>query len=131
MGRQGRALDELTIPVSEGMHVTDHLRLPVTTSSQPSRLGAQVSWQSSDPTILTHTGNKKGDGEVTLSLTISKDGYLYNKSYHLKVGDYTPITTLKEEAAAESLLYDLYGRKVQKQQGKIYIINGRRVVHYR
>ena len=120
------ALDELTIPVTADMHVTQNLRLPVTTNSQPSRLGAVVSWQSSDPTILTNAGVIRGDGEVTLSLTISKDGYMYNKSYPLRVGDYTPISTIKGEESPEPPTFDLYGRKVQKQPGKIYIINGRR-----
>ncbi len=121
------ALDELTVPVTDGMHVTQNLTLPVTTTARITRLGASVRWSSSNEEILTSTGVVKGDGEVVLTLTISKEGRLYNKSYRLLVGDLSGITNINNDCARESELVDLYGRRVQQPYGKMYIIRGRKV----
>ena len=121
------ALDELTVPVSDGMHVTEKLTLPVTSTYKPTRLGALVSWSSSNEQVLTSKGVVKGDGEVTLTLTISKDGHSYNKSYRLLVGDLSGIADIYNDCARGSELFDLYGRRVQQPHGKMYIIKGRKV----
>ena len=121
------ALDELTVPVTDGMHVTQNLTLPVTTTARITRLGASVRWSSSNEEILTSTGVVKGDGEVVLTLTISKEGRSYNKSYRLLVGDLSGITNINNDCARESELVDLYGRRVQQPYGKMYIIRGRKV----
>ena len=123
------ALDELTIPVTEGMHITENISLPRTSNSQPSRLGAEVTWTSDNVKVLTSAGVIKGDGEVTLTLTISKDGFSYNKPYHLLVGDLTGITTLSSEDEALPKVYDLWGRSVQQPLRGIYIINGKLIRH--
>lgn len=121
------ALDELKVPVSDGMHVTEKLTLPETSTYKPTRLGALVSWSSSNEQVLTSKGVVKGDGEVTLTLTISKDGHSYNKGYRLLVGDLSGITNINNDCARGSELFDLYGRRVQQPHGKMYIIKGRKV----
>ena len=121
------ALDELSVPVTDGMHVTENLTLPVTTTARITRLGASVRWTSSNEEVLSSTGVVKGDGEVILTLTISKDGRSYNKSYRLLVGDLSGIANINNDCARGSELFDLYGRRVQQPHGKMYIIKGRKV----
>lgn len=74
-------LDKTSIPTSIASDLTLSAGL----------LGAQCIWTSSDENILTSEGKIKGQGNVTLSLTIRKDGYVYTKNYTISVnGDVTP-----------------------------------------
>lgn len=116
-------LDNLSIPVKDKMHVTENLTLPTT-----GKLGATVSWSSSQPTVLTNAGKVYGDGEVTLTLNIAKDGFSYIKEYTLLVGNYTDVDRLKEEKQVPGRAYDLYGKCVQQVSHRIQIIDGKKIV---
>ncbi len=122
------ALNELSIPITDGMHVTENVTLPTTSSTTVTRLGALVSWTTSDASVMTKAGKVVGDGEVTLTLTITKDGYQYNKPYQLLVGDLSAIAQLKSDATGRTEVRDLYGRQVQQPSHGIYIINGKAVM---
>lgn len=73
-------LDKLTIPFSDGGTLNEKPALPT-----DALLGTTLSWKSSDTSILADDGTVKGKGNVTLTLTISKDDYIYQKDYNLTV----------------------------------------------
>ena len=117
-------LDNLTLPVTDQQEVQDNLTLPATGS-----LGARVSWTSSDESVLTGKGVVSGSGIITLTLHVAKDGYDYQKPFTLKVGDYSAITDVREDASEPQPYYDLQGRRVQlPQQRGIYITGGKKVL---
>lgn len=74
--------DKVSVPFSDGATINSSQKLPVS-----GLLGADISWTSSDPELLTSTGavTGKGAGSVTLTMTIAKNGYSYSKSYNLYV----------------------------------------------
>lgn len=49
------------------------------------KLGTNISWKSSDESILTSDGKVKGQGEVTMTMIVSKDDYVYTKDYTIVV----------------------------------------------
>ena len=116
-------LDSLSIPVSDGQHLTDNVSLPTS-----SKLGASVAWKSSDISVLTNGGVVRGDGEVVLTLTISKDGYSYSKAYNLQVGDVSSIANLCNEEQVRTGCIDLMGRRVQQPASGFYIRNGHKSI---
>ena len=75
-------LDHLHVPFTDGATINKDVTLPEETG----RLGAAVSWKSSDIDVYDDDiGEPLADGPVTLTLTISKDGSVYKKEYSLKV----------------------------------------------
>ncbi|MCQ2221505.1 MAG: glycoside hydrolase family 43 protein, partial [Prevotella sp.] len=66
-------------------------------------LGAKISWTSSDESIMTSKGIVKGNGAVTMTMNIEKDGYVYSKQYNITVDagtiatvpTYYPVSTSK------------------------------------
>ncbi len=116
-------LDNLTLPVKDQQEVTSNLSLPTT-----GKLGALVSWISSDESVLTSKGVVAGSGIITLTLNVNKDEYAYQKEYTLKVGDYMSISDVQEDAAAERSVYDLLGRKVDRATRGIFIVGGKKVI---
>lgn len=75
-------LDHLHVPFTDGATINKDVTLP----EEAGRLGAAVSWKSSDIDVYDDDfGEPVADGPVTLTLTISKDGYVYKKEYSLKV----------------------------------------------
>lgn len=116
-------LDSLVIPVSDGMNLTENVSLPTT-----GKFGATVAWKSSDTKILTNVGAVRGMGEVTLNLTISKDGYSYSKDYTILVGDYSAITTLEGEKETTQQVFNFYGQRVQQHLRGFCIVNGQKCV---
>lgn len=75
-------LDHLHVPFTDGATINKDVTLP----EESGRLGAAVSWKSSDIDVYDDDfGEPVADGPVTLTLTISKDGYVYKKEYSLKV----------------------------------------------
>ena len=73
-------LDKTSVPFADGATLNSKPILPT-----EGHLGATVSWKSSDPSILTDDGVVKGKGKVTMTMTISKDGYEYTKNYTLNI----------------------------------------------
>lgn len=73
-------LDKTSIPFADGATLNSKPILPT-----EGHLGATVSWKSSNPSILTDEGLVKGKGKVTMTMTISKDGYEYTKDYTLNI----------------------------------------------
>lgn len=73
-------LDKTSVPFADGATLNSKPILPT-----EGHLGATVSWKSSDTSILTDDGVVKGKGKVTMTMTISKDGYEYTKDYILNI----------------------------------------------
>lgn len=73
-------LDKLSIPVADGAVINDDIKL--TTKGY---LGTTVAWTSSDPDIMSDTGRINGNGTVTLTMTLTKDNYIYKKAYQITV----------------------------------------------
>lgn len=73
-------LDNISVPLSDGSSVKSQPTLPTT-----GRLGAKVSWTSSDESIMTSAGVIKGKGKVTMTMKVEKDGYVYLKNYNITV----------------------------------------------
>ena len=73
-------LDKTRVPFADGATLNSKPQLPT-----EGHLGATISWKSSNPSILTDEGVVKGKGKVTMTMTISKDGYEYTKDYTLNI----------------------------------------------
>lgn len=73
-------LDKTSVPFADGATLNSMPKLPT-----EGHLGATISWKSSNPSILTDEGVVKGKGKVTMTMTISKDGYEYVKDYTLNI----------------------------------------------
>lgn len=75
-------LDKTLVPFADGATISTRQTLPT-----KGYLGTTVRWKTSDPTLLTAGGTVSATrtGPVTLTLTIAKDGYLYEKAYNLHV----------------------------------------------
>lgn len=73
-------LDKTSVPFADGATLNSKPQLPT-----EGHLGATISWKSSNPSILTGEGVVKGKGKVTMTMTISKDGYEYTKDYTLNI----------------------------------------------
>lgn len=96
-------LDKTSVPFADGATLNSKPILPT-----KGHLGATVSWKSSDPSILTDEGVVKGKGKVTMTMTISKDGYEYTKDYILNINAdaeetipvYYPVSAQKNTTSA-------------------------------
>ena len=73
-------MDKISVPFTDGATLNSKPKLPA-----EGLLGATISWKSSNPSILTDEGVVKGKGKVTMTMTISKDGYEYTKDYTLNI----------------------------------------------
>jgi len=73
-------INKMTLPFSDGATLNAAPSLPT-----QGKMGANISWTSSDPSILTDEGKVKGKGNVTMTMTISKDDYEYVKDYTLNI----------------------------------------------
>ena len=73
-------LDKTNVPFTDGATLNSKPKLPT-----EGHLGATISWKSSNPSVLTDEGVVKGKGKVTMTMTISKDGYEYTKDYTLNI----------------------------------------------
>lgn len=82
-------LDKISVPFTNGATLNSKPKLPT-----EGHLGATISWKSSNPSILTDEGVVKGKGKVTMTMTISKDGYEYTKDYTLNIDAEAEETTL-------------------------------------
>ncbi len=114
-------LDKTSVPFADGATLNSKPILPT-----EGHLGATISWKSSNPSILTDEGVVKGKGKVTMTMTISKDGYEYTKDYTLNIDAeaeettpvYYPVSAQKNTTSAWwtnfSPYYELQaGKKIQ------------------
>ena len=114
-------LDKTSVPFADGATLNSKPQLPT-----EGHLGATISWKSSNPSILTDEGVVKGKGKVTMTMTISKDGYEYTKNYTLNIDAeaeettpvYYPVSAQKNTTSAWwtnfSPYYELQaGKKIQ------------------
>ena len=118
-------LSKMTLPFSDGATLNAAPSLPA-----QGKMGAKISWKSSDTSILTDDGKVKGKGKVTLTMTISKDDYEYVKDYTLNIDAeaeestpvYYPVSALKNTTSGWwsnfSPYYELQAGK--KMQFKFY-----------
>ena len=96
-------LSKMTLPFSDGATLNAAPSLPV-----QGKMGANISWKSSDTSILTDEGKVKGKGKVIMTMTISKDEYEYVKDYSLNIDAeaeettpvYYPVSALKNTTSA-------------------------------
>lgn len=114
-------LSKMTLPFSDGATLNAAPSLPA-----QGKMGANISWKSSDTSVLTDDGKVKGKGKVTLTMTISKDEYEYVKDYTLNIDAeaeettpvYYPVSSVKNTTSVWwsnfSPYYDLKaGKKLQ------------------
>lgn len=114
-------LSKMTLPFSDGATLNAAPSLPA-----QGKMGANISWKSSDTSVLTDDGKVKGKGKVTLTMTISKDEYEYVKDYTLNIDAeaeettpvYYPVSSVKNTTLVWwsnfSPYYDLKaGKKLQ------------------
>ena len=73
-------VNKINLPFDDGTVLEETPVLPT-----EGKLGTNISWKSSDESILTSDGKVKGQGEVTLTMTVSKDNYVYTKDYTIVV----------------------------------------------
>lgn len=73
-------LENISVPISNGATIRTKPTLPTT-----GRLGAKVTWKSSDETIMANDGTIKGKGKVVMTMSVEKDGYAYSKAYSLTI----------------------------------------------
>lgn len=118
-------LDKTSVPFADGATLNSMPKLPT-----EGHLGATISWKSSNPSILTDEGVVKGKGKVTMTMTISKDGYEYTKDYTLNIDAeaeettpvYYPVSAVKNTTSGWwtnfSPYYELQAGK--KMQFKFY-----------
>lgn len=72
--------NKINLPFDDGTVLEETPVLPT-----EGKLGTNISWKSSDESILTSDGKVKGQGEVSLTMTVSKDNYVYTKDYTIVV----------------------------------------------
>ena len=73
-------LNKLSLPFENGATLYEAPSLPT-----QGLMGANISWKSSDTSVLTDNGTVKGHGNVTMTMTISKDDYIYVQDFDLTV----------------------------------------------
>ena len=118
-------VNNLTLPFADGATLNASPSLPT-----QGKMGANISWTSSDTSILTDDGKVKGKGKVTMTMTISKDEYEYVKDYSLNIDAeaeettpvYYPVSAQKNttNAYATNLSQDYTVKAGNKAQFKFY-----------
>lgn len=91
-------LDKMQMPLTNNATINSNVTLPTT-----GLLGANVSWKSSNPAVMTDNGVILDNGNITMTVSISNDKYVYNKTYEIHVDKsaqptvpvYYPVSTLK------------------------------------
>ena len=73
-------LDKMSLPFENGATLTAAPTLPTV-----GKMGTNISWKSSDASVMTDDGKVKSRGNVTLTMTISKDDLAYVQDFDLTV----------------------------------------------
>lgn len=122
-------LDRLQVPFTDGATINKDVTLPSATGN----LGASISWKSSDINVYDDEfGEPVANGPVTLTLNISKDGYVYSKEYSLTVdldGTVSGISSIHSgKPFGDGRAYNLNGQQVGPAYHGIVIKNGRKII---
>lgn len=122
-------LDRLEIPFTDGATINRGVLLPL----EDGHLGASISWKSSDVNVYDDDfGEPVADGSVTLTLNISKDGYVYSKAFNLTVdmdGTVSGISSIHSgKRVGDGRAYNLNGQQVGPAYHGIVIKNGRKII---
>lgn len=122
-------LDRLKIPFTDGATINRDVLLP----SEDGHLGASISWKSSNINVYDDEfGEPVADGPVTLTLNISKDGYVYSKAFKLMVdmdGTVSGISSIHSgKPFGDGRAYNLNGQQVGPAYRGIVIKNGRKII---
>lgn len=122
-------LDRLQVPFTDGATINKDVTLPSATGN----LGASISWKSSDINVYDDDfGEPVTDGPVTLTLNISKDGYVYSKAFNLTVdmdGTVSGISSIHSgKPFGDGRAYNLNGQQVGPAYHGIVIKNGRKII---
>jgi beta-xylosidase len=122
-------LDRLQVPFTDGATINKDVTLPSATG----HLGASISWKSSDINVYDDDfGEPVSDGPVTLTLNISKDGYVYSKAFNLTVdmdGTVSGISSIHSgKPFGDGRVYNLNGQQVGPAYHGIVIKNGRKII---
>lgn len=72
--------NKINLPFDDGTVLEETPVLPT-----EGKLGTNITWKSSDESILTSDGKVKGQGEVTMTMIVSKGDYVYTKDYTIVV----------------------------------------------
>lgn len=122
-------LDKTSVPFADGATLNSKPKLPT-----EGHLGATISWKSSNPSILTDEGVVKGKGKVTMTMTVSKDGYEYVKDYTLNIDAeaeettpvYYPVSQQKNKTAGfwTNFSSDYVLKSGKKAEFKFYNYSG-------
>lgn len=99
--------NKMSLPFDDGTVIEESLTLPT-----EGLLGANVSWKSGNESVLASDGTVTGKGEVTMTMTISKDNYVYTKDYTLKV---------EADVATDAQVY--YPESMQKNTDAPFWVN--------
>ncbi len=99
--------NKMSLPFDDGTIIEESLTLPT-----EGLLGTNVSWKSSNESVLASDGTVTGKGEVTMTMAISKDNYVYTKDYTLKV---------EADVAADAQVY--YPESMQKNTDAPFWVN--------
>ena len=90
----------------------------------------RISWESDNEDVVTVDEDGKitavGVGEALITATALADTWVTKSCTVTVVANATGINAV--EADAETVIYDLTGRRVEKMQKGIYIVNGKKVV---
>ena len=73
-------LNKLSLPFDGGETLNESPSLPT-----QGLMGANISWKSSNTSVLTDDGKVRGKGNVTMTMTISKDDYIYVQDFDLTI----------------------------------------------
>ena len=127
-------LDNLKMPASNGTTVKSNLTLPT-----KGFLGTDVVWSTSNESVMTSSGAVKGNGNVTLTCSIQKDGYAYNRDISVNVAGVTGIKNVvstgaegearRRSAGQNGKTYDLRGREVEESYRGIIIRDGKKTTN--
>lgn len=122
-------LDRLEIPFTDRATINRDVLLPLSDG----HLGASISWKSSDENVYDDDfGEPVADGPVTLTLNISKDGYVYSKAFNLTVdmdGTVSGISSIHSgKSFGDGRVYNLNGQQVGPAYHGIVIKNGRKII---
>ena len=99
--------NKINLPFDDGTVLEETPVLPT-----EGKLGTNISWKSSDESILTSDGKVKGQGEVTMTMIVSKDDYVYTKD-----------CTIVVEAEAEKDAAVYFPESMEKNTSAAWWIN--------
>ena len=91
------------------------------------KLGAIITWTSSDESVITSEGKLVSNGDACLTATISKDGYTYIKEF--PVGNYSSdIQAVETDNTVNAKIYNVLGQPVDENYRGVVIRNGKKFI---